>query len=147
MRSLTNSTARHVSEITGLNLNKEIKVYVTHPSLRNGRYWGNNKLSWGHAEDWPNYTVVYLWHEILHSYLGYGDLDHAVIELIADNELRSFLSGKVYPPLLGHENLSKIKNRLLPEWRKCLASDDRDVMKWLEGLTSSEDLSTQKKPS
>lgn len=58
---------------------------------------------WGGLEMWPNYTTIYVWHEIFHSILpGQGlkttDLDHALIQLITDNELNARLNGFSYPP-------------------------------------------------
>jgi len=69
--------------------NRKIDVLVTHPKLKNGVNFARfGVIGWGHSEDWKNYTSVYIWHEILHSYFDKSDLNHTLIELIADNELR-----------------------------------------------------------
>ncbi|OGY38623.1 MAG: hypothetical protein A2391_03475 [Candidatus Brennerbacteria bacterium RIFOXYB1_FULL_41_13] len=95
--------------------------------MRNGRNLKGNKIVWGHAEEWPNYTMVYLWHEILHEYMDNTDLNHALIELITDYELRHQLGGPDYPPFTtGHEYLQKIEEALLPSWKKYLASDNKN---------------------
>ncbi|KKU99309.1 MAG: hypothetical protein UY32_C0002G0045 [Candidatus Jorgensenbacteria bacterium GW2011_GWC1_48_8] len=118
----------------GLKLNKKIAVYITHPGLKNGRYVGNNTIEWGHNEDWPNYATIYLWHEILHSYIGYSEKGHAVIELITDEELRTQLNSGKYPPFVGHKYLKSIKNRLLPQWRKYLNSEERNIRKFIKEI-------------
>lgn len=51
-----------IKKLTGLKLNGRFDVYITHPSLRNGKNRGNNLIEWGHNEDWPNYSTIYLWH-------------------------------------------------------------------------------------
>lgn len=113
--------------ITGLHFDKPFTVYITHPSLRNGKNWGDNIITWGCNEKWTNYSVVYLWHEILHSYLDHSDKSHAVIELATDNELRARLNGDKYPPFEGHMNLLALKKKMLPRWRKYLKLTQKDI--------------------
>lgn len=125
-------TSKSIRELTGLRLNKKFAVYITHPSLRNGGYKGNNVIEWGHNEDWPNYATVYLWHEILHSYIGWSDKEHAVIELITDEELRTRLNGGKYPPFVGHKNLESTKKKLLPKWKKYLKSDQQNIRDFIK---------------
>lgn len=107
-----------VKELTGFGLNKRFTVYIAHPSLRNGCYLGKNKIAWGHHEDWSNYATVYIWHEIMHSYFEKTKLDHALIELLCDEELRIRLNGGKYPPFVGHKDLEIIKRKILTHWRK-----------------------------
>ena len=115
-------TSQAVYEMTGLDLQKTMVVRLTHPSLCNGRYLGNEMFTWGHHEDWPNYATVYLWHEILHSYFAFDDLSHALIQLITDNELRVRLNhGMIYPPFVGHERLFPLMDNILPYWCTYLA--------------------------
>ena len=120
-----------VSELIGFKLNKKFNVFITHPSLRNGSYKGDNTIEWGHNEDWFNYTTVYLWHEILHSYFGWSDKEHAIIELI-DEELKARLNGKKYPLPEGHKHLKTIKKQLLPTWKKYLSSKKRNIKKLMK---------------
>lgn len=123
--------SKTVSDLTGLKLNKKFDIYITHPSLKNGSYRGSAMIEWGHHEDWPNYATVYLWHEVLHSYLGRSDKEHAVIELITDEELRVRLNGGEYPSFVGHKHLGKIKQKLLPRWRKYLRSEKRNIREFI----------------
>lgn len=111
-----------IQEMTGLDLNKQITVNVIHPSLNTGLYRGNNTVRWGHHEDWNNYSTVYLWHEILHSYMDYTNLSHALIQLVTDNELRVKLNrGETYPPFYGYKDLISLMDKILPYWRTFLA--------------------------
>lgn len=123
-----------VQELTGFDLtDDEFTVLVTHPSLRNGyplgRYLGQKKVAWGHNEDWKNYSTVYLWHEILHDYLANNRLNHAIIQLIADNELRIRLNGGKYPPFIGHEKLFALMEQLMPAWEDHLQKPDFDAFR------------------
>lgn len=120
-------TTKVVSELTGLRFNKTFTVYLTHPSLKNGRYIGDHKIGWGHREEWPNYTTVYLWHEIMHSYFGKTDLDHAIIQLLTDEELRVQLNGGKYPPYKGHKELFLLMNRLLHYWRRYKLKEKKNI--------------------
>ena len=120
-----------IEELTKLKLNKKFTIYVTHPGLKNGSYKGNNTIEWGHNEDWPNYVTTYLWHEILHSYIGHSKKEHAVIELITDEELRTRLNGGKYPPFVGHGYLQKVKEKLLPKWRKYLKSEKQNIREFI----------------
>ncbi len=54
---------------------------------------------------------MYLWHEILHSYLKYNKKTHALIELMTDDALKGFLNGRTFSPFSddGHENLKPMK--------------------------------------
>ena len=119
-----------ISEMTGLKPKKSFKVYITHPSLKNGIYLENNKLAWGHNEDWPNYTTVYLWHEILHSYFDPKRLDHIVISFVTDEELRVRLNGGKYPPFVTHDYLHPPMKKVLPLWKKYLKSKSKDIFEF-----------------
>ncbi|MCB0333673.1 MAG: hypothetical protein KDD55_09260 [Bdellovibrionales bacterium] len=132
------SKARESTEIvralTGFDIGHDIyRVFITHPSLRNGCYFGDQQIGWGGVNEWPNYRVVYLWHEILHDeqWLGTSDLNHALIELLTDNELRVRLNGGSYPPWEGHRELDPLREKLLPDWRAYLEQDNRDIRKFI----------------
>lgn len=136
-----------IGDLTGFKLNKSFTVYITHPSLKNGHYLGKNKISWGHNEDWPNYTTVYLWHEILHSYFDNNDFNHALIQFIADNELRIRLNGGKYPPFIGHKNLFSLMKKMLPYWRKYLEWEEKkNIYKFQNNMLKMEEFSTTKNP-
>ena len=121
-------SSRIINGISGLKFNRQYIVYITHPSLRNGRYLGNNRLTFGHNEDFKNYSVIYIWHEIMHSKLPSNDIGHAILEFAVDEELRTQLNGGGYPPFEGHPGLSKVKLKLLPYWRKYLTSKNRKII-------------------
>ncbi len=107
-----------------------IRVFITHPLLWNGRTVDDRTIVWGHPEDFPNYSTVHLCHELLHV-LTRRDSDpvtHAVIELLADNALRLRLgTGSRFFEFQGHEELLPIERRLLPSFRRFLASPHRDL--------------------
>lgn len=127
-------SSKVISGLTGFELNKNFIIYLTHPILKNGHYLGNNKISWGHNEDWPNYATVYLWHEILHSYFQNSDFNHAIIQFLTDNELRVRLNGGEYPPFVGHDNLFPLMKKMLPHWKQYLRKEtSKDIKKF--GIT------------
>lgn len=115
-----------------------ITVFITHPKLHNGRYFPkHNVICWGHSEDWKNYSTVYLAHELLHlllyKKLKRDDLTHAIIELIADNELRIRLNkgGKYFVEKgkeVGHPHLRSMEKKILPYWRKYLKEEKKDIV-------------------
>ncbi|MDI6820853.1 MAG: hypothetical protein QMD65_01600 [Patescibacteria group bacterium] len=120
-------TSKYIKKFTGFKLNKKIDVFITHPSLKNGSNRNSNLIEWGHHEDWPNYTTVYLWNEILQFYIGRSDVEHAIVELIADEELRVRLNGGKYPPFVGHKWLEKYKKKILPCWKKYLKVEKHNI--------------------
>jgi len=123
-------TLTTLKELTGLNFNKTFTVFITHQGLKNGCYLGNDKIAWGHHEDWKNYTTVYLWHEILHSYFSHSELDHALISFLTDEELRIKLNGGHYPPFVTHKELFPIMRKLLSLWKKYLLSKNKDIFEF-----------------
>lgn len=116
----------------------KINVLITHPNLCNGIALPNsNTICWGHKENWDNYSMVYLMHETLHlildKKLGKNNLTHAIIELIADQELRIRLnkSGAYFKESkegVGHPFLLKLSKAILPYWGKYLKSKDRNIV-------------------
>lgn len=123
-------------ELTGFDLKQQaFTVYLTHPGLRNGRYLGNQTITFGHHEDWPHYSVIYFCHEILHAFFGKTDLDHALIELLTDEELRVRLNDGKYPPYAGHKRLSSLKDQILSHWRKYVVrTGKKGILKFREEL-------------
>ncbi|HVZ12796.1 MAG TPA: hypothetical protein VG965_07255 [Patescibacteria group bacterium] len=111
-----------VKKLTGLDLNKQVNIYVTHPGLNNGKYLGSDNITFGHNEDWNNYSTVYLWHEVLHSYLDNTALNHALIQFVTDNELRKKLNNESdSSPLIGHEELLLLMEKMTPRWQSYMA--------------------------
>ena len=120
--------------LTGLDFRRCFRVTVTYPGLPGGRTLDQtgpaecpNAIAWGGREEFPAYTVVYIWHEILHSYFEQTDRDHAIIELVTDNELRVRLNGGTYPPFEGHPYLGRWKAAVEPAWRAYLGQGHRDI--------------------
>lgn len=136
-----NIVFKTLEELIGFALPKKtITVLITHPKLHNGISLSNrNIIGWGHKEDWKNYSVVYLAHEIMHSVmteklgqLGRNEISHAIIELITDNELRIRLSNKgIYfkenKMEVGHPDLRSIEKKILPAWKKYLKKKDKKI--------------------
>lgn len=138
-------------EILGEKLPEiKINVIVTHPKLRNGiTLPESNVICWGHSEDWENYSMVYLMHETLHlildKKLGRGNLTHAIIELISDQELRVRLNNKgVYfqeaKENVGHTFLLKLEKALLPHWKKYLKSEDKNIKNFYEEMKNKPEI-------
>ncbi len=125
-----------LNELTDFDFNKTFIVYITHPSLKNGRYLGDNRIVWGHKEEWPNYTTVYLCHEMLHSYFDHTPISHSIIELISDEELRARLNKGKYPPFIGHNSLVKLKNKILPYWKKYVKKGSKDIRGFIRSYQS-----------
>lgn len=132
------STSRDITEMTMLSFESDkFRVYITHPSLRNGRYLGNGKIIWGHGDEFDNYATIYIWHEILHGKFNHEKrvdfLEHSIIHLIADNEMRKRLNGETYPPFLGHEyyeHLIPIVIDIFPHWIEYLKNSDRNIFEF-----------------
>lgn len=116
-----------MESLTGLRFDKTFSVFITHPSLKNGCNLGKNRIAWGHCENWPNYTTVYLWHEILHSYFSNSDRDHVIISLLTDQELRIRLNSGKYNLRLFHKELRSAVNKVLPDWQNYLKLRKKDI--------------------
>lgn len=127
-----------IEELSGLKLpNRIIKVYLTHPKLKNGMVVDDQTVVWGHPEEWKNYSTVYLCHEIMHILTNHDDSDeaHAVIELMVDNELRIQLNkqGK-YFEYSGHHKLKKLERQLLSDWKKYLKDKNKNILEFIKSI-------------
>lgn len=131
-----------VKELSGLKISdKTITVFVTHPKFNNGKSLAEKDIIlWGHPEDWKNYSLVYLTHELLHLLTKKCKKPftmHALIELLADNEVRSRLNGGgVYfregKHSVGHPYLAKLEKKILPQWKKFVKDRRGKNLFWLE---------------
>jgi hypothetical protein len=130
-----------MQDLTGLPLDGELTVSITHPAIAQGRtYTDSGLILWSNQNDFPNYNTIYLWHETLHNVIAPRmvgedsfDVAHAVIELLTDDELQTRLNGGSYPPLIGHEDLKKGEEYLMPSWRDYLSCPGKkDIMKYLD---------------
>jgi len=128
---------KELKEILRTDLPKDtFTVYVMGNLVNIGRHLEDHKIAWGHKEDWPNYSLVYLAHEYLHSMFSRSDLDHAAIELIADNELRIRLNqeGEYFTcggKDVGHEYLRELEKSMLPAWRAYLGNKSLDIRRFV----------------
>ena len=128
------TTVHIMKNLTGLNFDKIFTVFITHPGLKNGCYLGKDKIAWGHTENWPNHTTVYLWHEILHSYFATSDTDHVIICFLTDEELRIRLNGGEYPPFIMYKEFFPLTKKVLPDWRDYLRLEKKDINNFRERL-------------
>lgn len=119
---------KFITAVSGITIPKKtVTVFINHPKAGGGEaYSQSDALRWGHQEDWPNYTVIYLAHELLHILTKKkqirDDIMHSLIELMIDNELRILLSGKgEYFSVEGHTHLRELERALFPVWQEYLA--------------------------
>jgi hypothetical protein len=119
--------------------NKTISVYITHPKLNNGMTINTATITWGHSEDWENYSIVYLCHEIMHILFWNikSPISHGAIELATDNELRIKLNGrgkyfKEGKLDIGHKKLKEIEQKLLPRWNKYLKNPKINIKQFVQ---------------
>ena len=129
-------TSKVMESLTGLNLSKKIDVLITHPQQRQGKNCDGTIL-WTARSSFPNYSTIYLWHEIMHSFVKPLDesalserVTHSVIQLCTDNELRVRLNGGTYPPFEGHAYCEATESALLKEWHLYLDSNNRNIIKF-----------------
>ncbi len=131
---------KHLQEILKVELpNTTSTVFVIERSIGGGSYLGNNIIYWGHTEDWSNYSLVYLCHEYLHTFLSNGDLEHAVIELATDNELRIRLNGKgeyfkADGEKVGHQHLLDLEKNIYRRWLAYLDNPEKNIFRFIEEI-------------
>lgn len=144
-QNLKRST-RIMTSLTGLAFKRCVTVYISYPGMPGGRYQGRKgpkdcpyAIMWGGREDFSDFTTVYIWHELLHSYFPNGQLEHAVIQLLTDNELRVRLAGdkRPYPPYVGHQRLVPWMLWLRPAWKRYLSQKgQRDIRTFVKKARS-----------
>ncbi|MBS2004164.1 MAG: hypothetical protein JST44_21845 [Cyanobacteria bacterium SZAS LIN-5] len=134
-----------ISEMTGFTLKGDFRVFLTHQALKQGYYQSELKAMFcAYRNSWPNYNTVYIWHELLHHFIpGSADLEHAVIQLITDNELRIRLNGGQYPPFEGHPYLKPLMELIVPHWRNYLNSKNRKIEKFICEMAARQDVKHQ----
>lgn len=134
--SKTGSEAMHIlKELSGLSLpQKTISVFITHPKLYRGfALPAYNTIGFGYAEDYKNSSTINLCHEILHLMTRNTRVMHALIELLANNELRIRLNkgGKYFvfqesdetkdSPLYAYvSRMRKFEKKIFPFWKEYL---------------------------
>jgi hypothetical protein len=129
---------KELRDILKIELPKNpVTVMVISNKMKGGQHIDTGVIMWGHSEDWPSYSLVYLAHEYLHDILAKSELEHAVIELATDNELRIRLNGTgdyfyINGKLVGHEFLFELEKKLLPNWKKYLTSKDKNIFEFIK---------------
>lgn len=132
-------THKAIKDMTGIDPKGKFTIFIGYPGLQGGRNYGEKTIAWGGLESWPNYSTIYIWHEILHSIipgpeLRPTDLDHALIQLIAENELKARLNKSSYPPFEGHDSLVSIETKILPFWKDYLENPKKDILSFRQYL-------------
>lgn len=113
------SSFKFMSRLSGFKFGFELNVYVTHPSIGNGKsIWreGEKAIQFGAVPTFKNYFTVYIWHEILHLHMDKGSISHAVNQLLTDNDLRVHLNGGKAESFEGHSNLFPLMKALESDW-------------------------------
>jgi len=122
-----------IKNLSGLEMPlQEIKVFITHPKTGNGMaipYY--DAIMWGHSEDLPNYSTIYICHELMHL-LTQGaknqDIMHVLIEFMTDKKLREIVNNekleyieRVAPNMPPHiKNKINLSRKILPYWEEYL---------------------------
>ncbi|MDD5638875.1 MAG: hypothetical protein PHO28_03150 [Candidatus Pacebacteria bacterium] len=146
-----NFVLNYLEEMLGQKLpNLSLPVYIIHPKLKEGRINSKKSIIWGHSEDWPNYSTVYLAHELLHILFNYykipqNKISHAIIELISDNELRIKLNKKggyfkEEKEHIGHSYLRKNEKIILPYWLKYLKKKQKNIYSLYKTLEKNSEI-------
>ena len=82
-------------DITGLKFDKTIQVYICLPGLHWSFQTADTALVYCISDSCQqNLFPIFLWHNILHTYLNNDPLNGAVIDFATNYELRSRLEGK-----------------------------------------------------
>lgn len=126
---------KFLKEILRIDINIKPTVYISHPDTCQGQNFADNKIVWGHYRGISdlNYNLVYLIHEGLHCLLPFQSdfsneksyILHAIIELISDYELYSFLSNKSTLNE-GHNYLVEYKKAIYPYWLEYIGLTDQE---------------------
>lgn len=114
-----------------------IDILVVSNKMKCGEHLGKGLITWGHSEDWNNYSLVYLAHEYLHDVFASGEISHSLIELATDNELRLRLNKEgeyfyINKKLVGHEYLFETEKKILPYWQEFLKNKDKNAHEFLK---------------
>ncbi|MCH8003624.1 MAG: hypothetical protein IH934_03240 [Nanoarchaeota archaeon] len=131
------TTLEMMQDITGLDFDDQFTVYVVHPSLNLALHMPEKRITYGYNEEFPNITIIHLYHEIMHDKLPLTNTAHAVIELI-DNELRVRMNGGQYPPFHGYDEHHHIMDYYLSEWKEYLASPRKNILEFVREITGED---------
>jgi hypothetical protein len=132
-------SSRFVAGLTGLEFTgRRYRVLIMHPGIAEGSNHGSGVIRWGGREAFPNYTSVYLWHEILHDFLPRTDLGHVLVQFATDDGLRHHLNGgSPCSDYVGHENLRALSAALTPDWLRYRRATSRGILELHARLQSA----------
>lgn len=124
-----------MKDITGFDLSLTFHVYILNPANHIGRSIGNGLVAWGAPDEFPQYTTIYIWHEILHYYMKFNKISHSIIELATDNELRVRMNGGMMEPLIGHDYLTDVRKILFDsDWNEYLKNKNTNLIEFQEKM-------------
>jgi hypothetical protein len=118
------------------NLSHYVDIHIIPSTARSGsahpRGNGIGTIMWGiHKKaNFPNYSLIYYCHELLHLVLRHdvrgninNDNTHAMIELAIDNEMRiQFNEVTQWDCSEGHPRLAELRAKFAPMWREWTAN-------------------------
>lgn len=133
-------------DILRIPVDGEFTCFIVHPETHTGRSLHQSRVNafvWGHYSHFPNYDVIYLIHEMMHSIFPFNPIAHTVQELAIDNELRVRLNHGSYDEKtvvcgIGRE---KIISLMLPEWRRYLVANTENIFQFIERMEKKFELS------
>jgi hypothetical protein len=118
-----------IKDATGFTLDKTFTVYFIHPGFNTSSRLENNVILWGRAGEGENYAAAGMWNEIMHWYMPNDNVARAVTELLCFDHLRAQLGeGNPSPGDNGDPALKEIKEKILPDWREYLGSENKNIL-------------------
>ncbi len=126
--------------------NEPIKIYIMPITMQCGVTFANKReIYWSGAgrNEFDNYDVIYIMHEIFHLIFPPTPLHHAIQELICDNELRIRLNnnanyrieinGTIYESI-GHDALRDLRTALLLYWKSFLSAKTENIFEFINRI-------------
>lgn len=124
----------YYTNILGLRAEKDIIANIVNPQFNTGTNDMKNEIFYAHiyGEKDISYDATYMMHESLHCLFPRTkewtdeqySINHSLIELAIDNELRARLGGNNKNYTEGHRDAKKIRNALMPLWVTFLSTKD-----------------------
>ena len=120
----------YLKSMLRVDFDLNLTCYIVSPGLNSGINIGNNSFVWGHKKgiDDPNYDLVYLVHESLHSFFDKDNLNHTIIEKIADVELSKFLN-KILSGYSTHKFTQEEHIKIFPFWNLYMRRTKKEIEK------------------
>ena len=113
-------TNEFLKKITRVDLQLENVQTFIMPQDFNSGCSNKRRIAWGNVlgtlDD--SFDMIYLVHEALHGVFGLTNIEHSIIEEIADYEFNKFLNNqyKPYYPTWGHVELNEFHVKIFPFW-------------------------------